>query len=735
MMSNRLSKQAPDSDAPAQRNTLLQAVAGAVSLLLSSQDIDLAVQQALAIIGKATQQDRVYLFEYHVDPVSGENLMSQRYEWAQTNVSIQINNADLQNLSFDALFPRWLQWLSRGQAVAGLVAHFPQSERSILEPQDIVSLMVVPVMVGGQFWGFVGFDNCHMDYHWRQEEQAILTSMAASLGAAIMRHRAEAALLESNRKLEQATAHSLALANQAAEANKAKSLFLANMSHEIRTPMNAIIGMSHLALATRLDKRQQDYVLQIQNAANSLLRIINDILDFSKIEAGKLALETTAFRLEDVATHTITLLRQQALAKGLELLLDVRANELLGDAGTFLGDPLRLEQILTNLLTNGVKFTDSGYVLLSIDVLEKTPAAYCLQFRVEDSGIGMTPAVMDNLFQEFSQADGSTTRRHGGTGLGLSIVKRLLDLMEGSISVTSTPGQGSCFTCTLPLAKPSSQNAGIPNNTPRQRKALVVDDHLPARAVLRRMLGHFGLDCQEAESGEVALAKLTQADSAYDFVFTDWVMPGMGGEELINSIKTLPDIHQPVIVVVSAHDLEQIHTYCERQHIVHFLPKPVLPRDLYPIIQQAVADTTPARHTEGNDDANLIRDMRILVVEDNPINQLIAAEILTQYGANVDCANNGQEGVAMATAANGQYDAVLMDIQMPVMDGYEATRVLRSQPRYTDLPIIALTANVMQEERERCLSVGMNAHVAKPFQPVELLHTLAAIAATRRTSA
>ncbi len=531
---------------------------------------------------------------------------------------------------------------------------------------------------------------------------------------------------------------------QAEEATHAKSMFLANMSHEIRTPMNAILGMAYLALKTNLNARQHDYVNKIHDAARSLLGIINDILDFSKVEAGKLELEQGRFRVEDVAGQSLSLLRQRAHEKDIELLFDVTDSRLLGESGALMGDPLRLGQVLTNLLSNAVKFTHQGYVKLLIQINATDALGVALQFTVRDTGIGMTQEQIGRLFQEFTQADGSTTRRYGGTGLGLTISKRIVELMGGRIWVDSVPSRGSSFnfTARFSLTKPPAPPA-VPMPRVDAMRVLVADDQPDACIALTDLLGALGvgtrfpggIDC--ADDGDTALAMVAQAEAQgrpYDLLLVDWVMPRLDGAGMLAALRARTNGSEqgPLAVIVSAYDSDLLHNTASALGVQHFLPKPVLPESLRDLIKWLVNDETDTQpDTHDIPVAQDLTGLRVLLVEDNPINQQVAVELLQARGVEVDVANNGQEGIDKINASEpGHYRLVLMDLQMPVMDGYEATRLLRLDERHLDLPIVAMTAHAMPDERQRCQILGMNGHISKPIDPEALYEMLASYLAS-----
>jgi two-component system sensor histidine kinase/response regulator len=614
-------------------------------------------------------------------------------------------------------------------SIQGILGYRPQEYlenanfwRSCVHPEDLARVEAdqAELFQRGQHLSEYRFRKKDGSYCWVSDEQHLTRDtegrpleVVGSWSDIDVRKAAEQAIQAAQVELE--------------KANEAKSAFLANMSHEIRTPMNAVLGLSHLALKTDPSPRQRDYLIKIKSSGQHLLGIINEILDFSKIEAGKLSVESVEFDLDKVLENVSNLIAEKAEEKGLELIFDIEPSVV---ATRLRGDPLRLGQVLINFCNNAVKFTEKGNVVIRAQVLETTEADQLIEFSVSDTGIGMTEAQMGRLFQAFEQADTSTTRKYGGTGLGLAISKRLAELMGGEVGVTSELGKGSKFWFTARLGKGTvAPRPSLLRSDLHGRRVLVIDDNSQARTVLSSMLLNMAFVADEAASGEQGIEMVRQADQRgepYEIIFVDWQMPSLDGIETSKCILALEGLSAPPrIVMVTAYGREDVLKQAEENGLENVLVKPVTSSTLFDTIVAVLhARQEPSSYVEIAPSFEIAqtRGTRVLLVEDNEINQEVAIGLLEDAAIKVDLAENGE--IAVRMAGETRYDAVLMDMQMPVMDGIEATRVIRSDPRLQDLPIIAMTANAMASDREQCLKAGMNDHIGKPIDPDELFSVL-----------
>ncbi|MDR2633200.1 MAG: response regulator [Treponema sp.] len=690
------------------RDRLLETINKMALLLMTSNDpIERVLQEAVTELGIGANVDIAYVLK--TTEIEGVPYCSLVGSWT----SIKEASAVPPALPYDVIIPGWRDTLAKGKVLNVRIRDIFGYTEDVPPPIARVKISLnIPLFIKNTFWGTVGLSRCTEDRPFIKAEEDLLQSAGILIAATILRAEMTEHLLEANRA--------------AIAGAKAKTDFLSRMSHEIRTPMNAIIGMTTLAQKA-LDMPRVQYCLQhIENSSHQLLGIINDVLDMSKIEANKLEIINEEFDLEHMIQHVFNVVQVKIDEKAQEFSVDVEN----AFTRTVISDELRLSQVLINLLTNAVKFTpDRGKISLSVHQTPLDADRARLHIAVADTGIGITDEQKTWVFRSFEQAEGSITRKYGGTGLGLSISKSIVNLMGGDIWIEDNPGGGSKFLFEIIIHWGKVCRADkLPKGLRRSLRILVVDDDRDTLEYFESMLQSFSLDCDKASCGEEALGlveRCVKEGRPYDLVFLDWKMPGMDGVETAREITGIMG-GKPIIVMISAATQGEVSSAFSPLGITNFLPKPVLPSSLYNIIVSLMG--YPGDTAADEECGVYVYDWsgkRLLLAEDMEVNREIVIGILEDTGITIECAENGMHAVELFT--KNHYDIVLMDIQMPVMDGFNATRAIRAlgKPNAGLCPIIAMTANAFKEDIRSCLAAGMNSHIAKPIDVQQLFDRIA----------
>jgi PAS domain S-box-containing protein len=687
------------------REQMLNAVNQAAAFLLNS-DIDsfeTSLYQSMKVMTETLKADRMYIWKNHF--VEGRLCCTQLYEWS-AEAPPQQGNEFTVDIPYDENMPEWEEKLSVGDCINGLVSGMSAETQAQLSPQGILSILVVPVFIKDQFWGFVGFDDCHTERIFTQEEESILRSGSLLVANTLLRNEMYQNIRDTSIQLKTAL-------EQATTASRAKSDFLASMSHEIRTPINAITGMTAIGKNTR-DIDKKDYALsRIGDASSHLLGVINDILDMSKIEADRLELSPIEFNFEKMIQKVVTVInfRVEEKRQKFKVNIDSKLPHFI------IGDDQRLTQVIVNLLSNAVKFTqEEGEIRLDISLASENDRIYELRFEVADNGIGMSAEQQEKIFQAFMQADSGISREFGGTGLGLAISKRIVELMGGEISVESKPGKGTHFTFTVKLERGAKNRLSLlaTGVTWENVSILVVDDAPETREQFRDLFDSLSIKYDLAADGFEAYKKIEE-HGRYDIYFVDWRMPGMDGIELMRQVKAHNGEEASMAVMITAADWESIKENAQKAGVNKRLLKPLSSSMIIDCLNEFLAS---GQSKDAPDiKSGLFEGKKLLRAEDIEINREILISLLEDTGILIDCAENGKAALDMVEAAPDKYDIVLMDMQMPQMDGLEAARRIRALPALSgiELPIIAMTANVFKDDIENCLAAGMNDHLGKPI--------------------